>query len=197
MQSEELYYDHYKETFERQIDYLKERNRLTVYLVILVAVIYLMGQNRAMLIDVSAALQEHNLGKSVINFNIISTVLYFVFMWFTLRYYLVNLTIETGYAYLGHCEKELSKSKGFTIDREGANYLKDYPYLKWLAHRIYVYLFPILVIAVSISGICYECGNAQPYGALNAIFLAMVVFMTFLYLVDRKTFGDGSRDPLL
>lgn len=185
MQSEELYYDHYKETFERQIDYLKERNRLTVYLVILVAVIYLMGQNRAMLIDVSAALQEHNLGKSVINFNIISTVLYFVFMWFTLRYYQVNLTIETGYAYLGHCEKELSKSEGFTIDREGANYLKDYPYLKWLAHRIYVYLFPILVIAVSISGICYECGNAQPYGALNAIFLAMVVFMTFLYLVDR------------
>ena len=185
MQSEELYYDHYKETFERQIDYLKERNRLTVYLVILVAVIYLMGQNRAMLIDVSAALQEHNLGKSVINFNIISTVLYFVFMWFTLRYYQVNLTIETGYAYLGHCEKELSKSKGFTIDREGANYLKDYPYLKWLAHRIYVYLFPILVIAVSISGICYECGNAQPYGALNAIFLAMVVFMTLLYLIDR------------
>lgn len=185
MQSEELYYDHYKDTFERQLGYLVERNRLTLYLIILVAVIFLMGQNRSMLVDISITLQEKNIGKAVVDFNIISTILYFTFMWLALRYYRVNLTIETGYDYLDNCEKELSKSDSFKIDREGKNYLKDYPCLKWLAHRIYVYLFPILVIAVSISGICHECGYTHSYGTLNVIFLALVIVMTFMYLVDR------------
>lgn len=185
MQSEELYYDHYKESFDRQKEYLKERNTLTLYLIVLVAIIFLMCDNRAMLDDVSVALQERNMGKVIIDFNIISTVLYFVFMWLALRYYQVNLTIENGYGYIGRCEQELSKSANFIINREGGNYEKDYPWLKWLAHRIYVYLFPVLVIAVSLAGICHECKNTWSYRLLNIIFLTLVILITIAYLRDR------------
>ena len=165
--------------------YLTERNRLMLYLIVLVALIFLMGQNRGMLVDVSTALQEQNIGKVVVNFNIISTILYFAFMWLALRYYQINLTIERGYRYLDRCEKKLSESSNYRIDREGSNYLKNYPFLKWIAHRIYAYLFPLLVIVVSIVGICRECGNVQSYKTLNIIFLLLVVIMTVLYLADR------------
>ncbi len=185
MQSEELYYDHYRETFERQREFLNERNSLTLYLIVLVTVIFLMLNNRSMMIDVSSAIQIQNIGQSVIDFNIISSILYFSFMWLTLRYYQINLTIENNYEYLGCCEKRLSQAGTYTINREGSNYEKDYPLLKWLAHRIYVYLFPVLVVVVSIVGICHECGNAKAYRTLNTILLTLVIIITILYLIDR------------
>ena len=185
MQSEELYYDHYKDTFERQLGYLAERNKLTLYLIFLVAIIFLMGQNRPMMVDVSTSLQVQNIGKALIDFNIISAILYFVFMWLALRYYQVTLTIERSYDYIHHCEEELSKSDSFKIDREGGNYLKDYPCLKSLAHMVYVYLFPGLVIVVSLIGVCRECGNISSYALLNVFFLVLVILITILYLVDR------------
>ena len=96
MQSEELYYDHYKDSFEPQKNYFETRDKLTLYLIVLVALILLLSNNRSMLVDVSDAWQKMNIGKPVVDFNIISTSLYFVFMWFSLRYYQVNLTIERG-----------------------------------------------------------------------------------------------------
>ena len=104
MQSEELYYDHYKDSFEQQKNYLETRDKLTLYLIVLVALILLLSNNRSMLVDVSDAWQKMNIGKPVVDFNIISTSLYVVFMWFSLRYYQLNLTIERGYSYLERCE---------------------------------------------------------------------------------------------
>ena len=156
MQQEELYYDHYKDSFEQQKGYLSERNRLTLYLVFLVAVVFLMSSNRSVLIETSSALQEQNIGKVVIDFNIVATALYFVLMWLTMRYYQINLTIEKTYSYLEKCEKSLNKDGYFSIDREGGDYEKNYPWLKWLAHRIYVFVFPLLIITASIISIIHH-----------------------------------------
>lgn len=185
MQSEEQYYDHYKDTFEQQKNYLKTRDSLTLCLIVLVALIFLLANNRLMLISISDAWQEKNIGSSVVDFNIISTALYFVFMWMSLRYYQVNLTIEKGYAYLDRCEQKLSSNGNFLIDREGGNYGKNYPWLKWLAHVIYVFVFPILVVIVSAANICNECCNHYSYRTINIIFLVLVVVMSLLYLIDR------------
>lgn len=185
MQSEELYYDHYKDSFEQQKKYLETRDKLTLYLIVLVALILLLSNNRSMLVDVSDAWQKMNIGKPVVDFNIISTSLYFVFMWFSLRYYQVNLTIERGYSYLERCEQKLSTNGIFSIDREGGNYGKNYPWLKWLAHRIYVFVFPLLVIFTAVASICHECCNEHSYRSFNIVFLLLVVLLSILYLVDR------------
>ena len=185
MQSEELYYDHYKDSFEQQKNHLSTRDRLMLYLIVVVSLIFLLSNNRTMLIGLSEAWQEIKLGRSVVDFNIISTALYFVFMWFILRYYQVNLTIEKGYSYLDRCEQKLSANGSFKIDREGGNYGKNYPWLKWLAHCIYVFVFPLLVISASVASICYEYCNDYLYRTLNIIFLLLVVLMSLLYLIDR------------
>ena len=133
----------------------------------------------------SEAWQKKSIGNSVVDFNIISTSLYFVFMWFALRYYQVNLTIEKGYSYLERCEQKLSTNGTFNIDREGRDYGKNYPSLKWLAHRIYVFVFPFLVIFTSAVSICHECCNDHSYRTLNIVFLLLVVLLSILYLEDR------------
>ncbi len=186
MIAESDYYDHYKDSFENQKGYLKERNRLTLYLIIVLSVIFLMSNNRTLLIDVSSLIQEQNIGRAIIDFNIITDILYFVFLWFTMRYYQINLTVEKTYNYIKKCEEKLSSaSRGLIIDREGGDYEKNYPLFKWLVHRIYVYVFPILIIIAATISIMKECGTENTSWFLNIIFLSLVIVLSILYLINR------------
>ena len=185
MQSESFFYDHYKDSFEQQKNYLNERNRLTVYLAFLVAIMLLMSSNSYILIEISSALQEHKIGKVVIDFNIVTTALYFVLMWLTMRYYQINLTIEKTYTYLDRCEKDLSRDGTFKIDREGGDYEKNYPWLKMVVHRIYVYVFPLLIITVSVISIIHELCYTGANKCFNIFFLSMTIILSVLYLINR------------
>lgn len=180
------YYDHYKDTFEQQKGYLKERDRLTLYLILVVSIIFLMSGNRTLLINASSLIQEQKIGKVIFDFNIITIVLYFVFLWLTMRYYQINLTVEKTYNYIKKCEVKLSSgSGGLKIDREGGDYEKNYPWLKWFVHRIYVYVFPILIIAAATISIVKEGGVDDPNRFLNIIFLSLVIVLSILYLINR------------
>lgn len=185
MQQEELYYDHYKDSFEQQKDYLQERNRLTVYIILLIAVLFMMSSNCTVLLEVSSSLQQQHLGKAVLDFNIVATVLYFAFMWLTMRYYQINLTIEKTYEYIKRCETNISTKGTFKIDREGGDYEKNYPWLKWVAHRIYVYLFPVLIIVASIVSIIHQWSDQNANRCLDIVFLSLVVILSVLYLLNR------------
>lgn len=185
MQQEELYYDHYKDSFEQQKGYIKERDRLTLYLIVLVAVIFLLDANRSLLMDVSTTFQEQKIGKAVVDFKIIASILYFAFMWLSMRYYQINLTIEKAYSYIKLCEDRLSAKGEYRINREGGDYLKNYPWLKWVAHRIYVFLFPLLIIVASIVSIVQECCCDDTNRLINILFLSIVVVLSLLYLRDR------------
>lgn len=186
MINESDFYDHYKDTFEQQKGYLKERDRLTLYLILVVAIIFLLSGNRTLLVDASSLIQEQNIGKAIVDFKIITTVLYFVFLWFTMRYYQINLTVEKTYNYIERCEAKLSSaSGGLKIDRESGDYEKNYPWLKWLVHRIYVYVFPILVIAAATISIMKECSIDDSNRLLNIVFLSLVIVLSILYLINR------------
>lgn len=185
MTSEELFYDHYKDSFEQQKGYLKERNRLTLYLVLLVALIFLLTGNRSLLMEASATLQEQKLGRSFVDFSVIASALYFVFLWISMRYYQINLTIERTYDYISDCEAKLSKGGDYKIKREGSDYEKKYPWLKWVVHRIYVYVFPILIVVASVLSIVQECGNQGANRFLDIVFLSFVVILSILYLLNR------------
>ena len=185
MQQEELYYDHYKDSFEQQKSYLKERNRLTVYIILLIAMLFMMNGNRIVLIEISSSLQKQNIGKEVIDFNIVTTALYFVFMWLTMRYYQICLTIEKVYEYIKRCEMNISTGGSFKIDRESGDYVKNYPWLKWVTHRIYVYLFPVLIIVASVVSIIFVWSNQNANRFLDTTFLSVVVILSVLYLLNR------------
>ena len=185
MITESDYYDHYKDTFEQQKGYLKERNRLTLYLVLIVSVIFLLSSNRVLIMDVSSVIQKQKIGKIIVDFNIITSALYFAFLWISMRYYQITLTIEKTYTYIAKCEKVMSATGEFKIDREGGDYEKNYPWLKWLAHRIYVIIFPLLIVIASIVTIVQECGLDKTNRLLNIIFLTLVILLSLLYMVNR------------
>ena len=185
MITESDYYDHYKDTFEQQKRYLKERNTLTLYLILVVSVIFLLSSNRSLLMDASSVIQEQKIGKTIVDFNIITSVLYFAFLWLSMRYYQINLTIEKTYTYITKCEEVMSATGDLKIDREGGDYEKNYPWLKWVAHRIYVFVFPLLMIISSVVSIVQECGLNDTNKFLNIVFLSMVLILSLLYVINR------------
>ena len=185
MQQEELYYDHYKDSFDQQKRFLKERNRLTVYIILLIALLFMMSSNRIVLIEVSSSLQKQNIGKDLLDFNIVATALYFVFMWLTMRYYQINLTIEKTYEYIKRCETNISTKGTFKIDRESGDYEKNYPWLKWVTYRVYVYVFPVLIVVAAVVSIINGLGNQNANRCLDIVFLSIVVVLSILYLMNR------------
>lgn len=185
MISESDYYDHYKDTFDQQKAYLKERNRLTLYLILVVSVIFLLSSNRSLLMDASSAIQEQKIGRVIVDFSIITSAMYFAFLWLAMRYYQINLTIEKTYTYITKCEEAMNATGDLKIDREGSNYEKNYPLLKWVAHRIYVFVFPLLIIVASVVSIVQECGLNDTNKFLNIIFLSIVIVLSLLYVINR------------
>ena len=69
------------------------------------------------------------------DFDFLNTGLIIAFFWFSLQYYMIVLQIEKMYDYLKECEDKLCEGfLNFKINREGAYYLKAYPWLKECKH---------------------------------------------------------------
>lgn len=154
MEDKEILYDHYKDTFEQQKGYLAKRDRLTVLLlldvVLLTGLIYNPNDVSSKLNTIISA-QVDNL---MFDFQVINTGLVIILFWFSLQYYMVVLQIEKMYKYIAGCEEKLSESfSDFDIDREGAYYLKSYPWMKWLADKIFVLGVPTGFVILTVCKI--------------------------------------------
>ena len=133
MEGIEVLYDHYKDTFEQQKGYLAKRNHLTVLLMILaILLIGLIFDPNYISCKLNTVIKAQ-VSNLVFDFQFINTGLIIAFFWFSLQYYMVVLQIEKMYKYLDQCETSLCAGyTGFKINREGAYYLKSYP---WMSKR--------------------------------------------------------------
>ena len=108
-------------------------------------------------------------------------------LWYTLQYYLVVLQIEKMYSYLNECEKKLSDlMEDATINREGAYYLKSYPWLKDLVLSFFFVGVPVGIIALSVFKIINEWQWTSNIRLLDIILLMLLVIFSILYLSNRK-----------
>ncbi len=157
MEGIEVLYDHYKDTFEQQKRYLAKRDHLTVLLMILaILLIGLIFDPNYISIKLNTIInaQVNNL---VFDFEFINTGLIIAFFWFSLQYYMIVLQIEKMYKYLDQCETSLCAGyTEFKINREGAYYLRSYPWMKTLADKFFVLGIPIGFIALSVCKIVKE-----------------------------------------
>lgn len=184
MGSEELYYDHYKDTFELQRSYLSKRDKLTLFLILFTFLVSLSFGNVDAAKQLSDIVQIKQLGDISISYNVINTLVIFSFLWLSMAYYQVNLNIEKMYKYLHCIESELSSGK-YKIEREGKNYMECYPWLSSWAHYIYVLLFPVLIILVSLVKFCEELDSHNSLMWINLILLLLVFILSILYLSNR------------
>ena len=189
MKSEENYYDHYKDSFEQQKNYIHKRDRYTIALLAMVSVLCLKvvdfeDVNRNINIIIS-----QYIGNINIDIKYIGVALSYIYLWLIIQYYQVCLTIEKMYNYI-HGIEEILSIGGYKIEREGVNYLKSYPWLKSLTHRIYVLLFPIIFISIAFICAKTECTYLIESGRNFPSIISLVAYiisilMSLLYLSNR------------
>lgn len=197
----EVLYDHYKDTFEQQKRYLAKRDHLTVLLMILaILLIGLIFDPNYISIKLNTIInaQVNNL---VFDFEFINTGLIIAFFWFSLQYYMIVLQIEKMYKYLDQCEASLcAGDTGFKINREGAYYLKSYPWMKTLADRFFVLGIPIGFITLSVCKIVNEWCWISNLHYIDIIFLFLTSLYSLLYISNRvfhEEYFDVETHPNL
>ena len=101
------------------------------------------------------------------------------------RYYQVVFQIEKMYLYLKDCEDKLCEDKEYIVNREGAYYLKSYPWYSDVVNACYVVLLPLAFIAVAIVKIVNECSWTTHFKIVDFIGLGLIILLSLLYLSNR------------
>ena len=186
MEGIEVLYDHYKDTFEQQKRYLAKRDHLTVLLLILVILLIGLIFDPNYISSKLNAVIKAQVDNLVFDFEFINTGLIIAFFWFSLQYYMVVLQIERMYKYLDQCEASLCAGyTEFKINREGAYYLKSYPWMKTLADRFFVLGIPIGFITLSVCKIVNEWCWISKLHYIDIIFLFLTSLYSLLYISNR------------
>jgi len=184
----EIYYDHYKDTFLWLRKYLERRDKYFGYLILLIAVLYFNSWLRSDFEIIIKTLLSKKFGiNGFSNFALIDSVLLFVVLSISIKYFQANLLIERQYSYLHHIEKRLSRSlTSFNIFREGKAYLSNYPLVLSFIHRIYTIVFPvflILLVAIKWYSLVGSGINNSRFFMFDTIVCSLIIILTLLYLI--------------
>ena len=185
MTDEGLYYDHYKDSFALQQSYLSERNKLTVAMLALLVLIAGFIYDPAMLNEKVNTYVATKVEGLAFELKYLNTGVIFLFLWVMTRYYQVVLQIEKMYLYLSDCEDKLSEDNEYLVNREGAYYLKSYPWLKDVANACYVVFLPLAIIIVAVFKIVNEYAWTTHFKIVDFIGLGLIILLSLLYLSHR------------
>lgn len=198
MQSESDFYDHYKETFAVQQGYLSERNKLTAVMLVLLVLVAGFIYDPTILNDKVNQYVNSQVEGLAFEMKYLNTGIIFLLLWVITRYYQIVLQIEKMYHYLDDCEKKLSENGTYKVNREGAYYVKSYPWLSDVVDFCYVVLLPLAIIAIAIIKIVKESSWTTNFRIVDFIGLGLIILLSFLYLSNRKLreeFFDKKQHP--
>ncbi len=182
----QLYYDHYKDTFEQIRRYIDKRNRYTAYLILLLAVISLVILDANRCADIATSLLKAHLGVIGISFSVLNALSLFVLLYVLFGYYQVCLLIERSYIYLHNVENILSQMTLCNIDRESKSYLDKYPLVSNIASWFYTYVLPAVVIFVCAFKAYTEWPKAfVSMETLDFLLLLFSALVSCIYICDR------------
>lgn len=188
MEETELLYDHYKDTFSHLKAYRDQRDMLTVLSTIGIAVVYLSFFLPSDFDSVSKTILENKLTVKLSDCNVLESLILFVVLVLIMKYFQVNIFIQRQYDYIHKIEKKLSsKLVNVKIEREGKEYLKNYPLILSTADFIYKIGFPILLISSMIFK-WIQCLKGVIEFKLfslfmfNSVIIFTIISLTLLYL---------------
>jgi hypothetical protein len=194
-----LYYDHYKDTFEQVKSHIRNRDEAFILSIIAFSASLFTSLNPTYFLDLSTSISKVKFGIDLnLAFYTLNSLLILISTWFLIRYYASVITIENLYTYLHRTEDTLSAAMGdFKITREGKSYLLHYPCLKSGLHFFYQFIFPMAVIFVSGFKGYWEITRRSkviPLGALifDITCLLLLVVLTGMYL-SWIYFGDFKK----
>ncbi|WP_424961002.1 hypothetical protein [Ekhidna sp.] len=187
----EIYYDHYKDTFQYLRKYIDQREKIFLFNIITIFLMIVISQNLAIATTITEDVTASKLGlKSMtIDPNLVSSVLLFVFLSLVIRYYQLNILINRQYKYIHDIENNLSNILTETkILRESKGYLSNYPIVLSIIHWIYSLIIPLVIILTSIIKYVVELeilkeNQGSLYLILNTTFTILIVVLSTMYLI--------------
>ena len=181
-----LYYDHYKDTQEIIRNYISKRDKYTIILFCLLAIIAYFTIDETTCSQIITEILNNKLGLSTIRFQVINILLLSSLLFISLQYYQICLNIEKSYHYIHNVENTLSEMSQINIDRESTSYLNNYPKTSKLAHIFYTYLLPLLIVGLLIFKLIIELkGNSIAIKIVDGTIIGSMLVFSFVYLIDR------------
>lgn len=150
MESIEILYDHYKDTYALSKVAQERRNKSFVCLCILETVAYLWAVDPQKMI---VALQSYEILSGFVNLGheIIQTFLWMMIVYVLIRYVQDMIYVERQYGYLTKLEIKISSIVADEMfSRESSNYLKEYPKILNLIDLFYKMVMPVLFLVLNL-----------------------------------------------
>lgn len=187
----DLFYDHYKESCSLRKEAQTRRNKNFVVLCILEAISFLLLIRPEFAFEILQEGINANL-EMTIDFgnSVLQTFLWILITYVLMRYCQDSLYVERQYIYEKKLEDEISKrlmNNPFdtsSIDREGKNYLRNYPIVLNIIDLFYKMFSPILFAGINIVRVIKEWGTGNISLALicdTSIFIVIIIIIWFYF----------------
>ncbi|KKT57430.1 MAG: hypothetical protein UW81_C0024G0001 [Candidatus Giovannonibacteria bacterium GW2011_GWC2_44_9] len=181
--------DHYKDTFAQIRDYISLRDKLLIWILLVAAVMLfeVFSPSEAGLAIAQFASEKVGLNGALINTSFIGSVIWFLMLVLTMKYFQTVGLIEKHYDYIEKVEDAIRKNyDGATgiFSREGRHYLENYPLFSDWSWLLYTIIFPILLVAVLLYKIYNEVfiSGCSVIFYINLLIFICIVTSTILYL---------------
>lgn len=191
MKDESLYYDHYKETNEKQQEKVHKRDLFTVYLLCCLAFFLLVLKDPDKTTETFNKVVLNGISDFFLEFSYINTILIYVTLWIVLQYYQICLSIERGYLYISSMETKLSNDE-YSITRESLSYLEKYPILSNVANFVYAWGIPIVVGILAFLKM--DSLDKFMSNVLDNIGLGLIIIFSVCYFIDRNLSFSELKD---
>lgn len=192
----ELYYDHYKDTFQQQIRYIDNRNKYFLSSLVLITLLFLTISEPVIINQAIGSIVKKEIGDNIIfDYTYINNFLLFTLLWVLILYYQMNLIIEKQYKYLRMLEDYLSDIiQPFPISREGKFWSEIKPTFSKIISKLYKVFFPLsVVISVFIKlmmSIIYFSNFSRLTFWIDIILCLLIISITLFYIywqqIERK-----------
>lgn len=189
---------HYRDSCEALQAHRSQRDRLFVYVLLLLVGVLLDTLSPALFrSQLSSALSKRLELSPPLDLTAVSVLLWFALLAFVVRYCQATIHLERQYSYVHRLEEELQKYvPGVAFTREGKGYYAHYPLFSTWAHGIYTWLFPGLLVLLSVARMVRAFLDARAITALLCIdiLIGVVLLVTLLlYLVALHRPPESKR----
>jgi len=200
----ELLLDHYKDTFQHILYHWKIRNRLFVYVLILLAVIALDTYQPGMLSElvnayIAKTLESAGQGALALDFAVIRSAAWFLLLSLVIQYYQRSINVDRQYMYIANLEEQICDIMGGDfVTREGKAYSSitgvfkrgekgKRPLFLRAVGPLYTLFFPlILIIFVGFKLVREELPPKQITDWFNIVIGLVIVLYNVFYVIWVK-----------
>lgn len=186
MSNTEILYDHYKETINETKKQESKRNKLFIIILIHIFILFLISfRPESMCNTISDLLMEQWKVGFYFSINTVQVVVMISMLYCVVRYYQINIQIDRTYPYIHKLEEELTSQIGKNIEREGKNYLSQYPRTQNIVYYSYKYIFPVLFIFALIYRLIFNnTWNNPLIKTAEVIITVILITLNIVYAID-------------